>query len=449
MTVSIGAPNRPPVGSDANVTAFEDTPFNGRLPVATDADGDTLTYGLGAPAVHGMVTVNSDGTYTYVPALNFNGTDTFTYTVSDGRSISTYTITITVDPVNDPPSSSDTSISVTEGTSVSGNLPPATDPEGQPISYGLGNGPQHGTVTINPDGTYTYIPSVGYNGTDSFTFTISDGTNTATYTVAITVDPVEGPDEPRPPLEVDPASPVTAEPTDPWQPPSVSDSISAGSSSPISSIMDNLNGIADLTAQGPIVNVVNSIRSLNGIGYLPEEGAVIYAARQMDEWVESGRIIDDLTAGFFKGGSNIHLAREGAESTWFQIDTMVYKDYLYIMPSSDGDVENASFGVTLADGRPLPDWLKPTRQGLVIGRPPAGLEFIDLRIHGNSSDGVISDTIRIDLNTGAILDHVSDRRSDLGPGLFSDHLLAAADLPGDDVSMLGHALQRWSELPDR
>ncbi len=128
---------------------------------------------------------------------------------------------------------------------------------------------------------------------------------------------------------------------------------------------------------------------------------------------------------------------------------MVAMNYLYIMPSSEGGVEDAAFGITLADGKPLPDWLKPTRQGLVIGRPPAGLEFIDLRIHGNSADGVISDTIRIDLHTGAILDHVSDRRSDLGPGLFSDHLMAAADLHGDDISMLGDALRRWNELPDR
>lgn len=129
--------------------------------------------------------------------------------------------------------------------------------------------------------------------------------------------------------------------------------------------------------------------------------------------------------------------------------SLVEMNYLYIIPSSQGEVENAAFGVTLADGRPLPDWLKPTRQGLVIGRPPAGLEFIDLRIHGSSSDGTISDTIRIDLHTGAILDHVSDRRTDIGPGFFSDHLLAATDLYGDDISMLGQALQRWNDLPDR
>ncbi len=124
-------------------------------------------------------------------------------------------------------------------------------------------------------------------------------------------------------------------------------------------------------------------------------------------------------------------------------------NYLYIMPSSAGNVENATFGVTMADGKPLPDWLKLTRQGLVIGRPPAGLQSIDLRIHGNSSDGVISDTMRIDLHTGTILDHVSDRRTDLGPGMFTDNLFAAADLHGEDVSVLSQALSSWVELPQR
>ncbi|WJH42182.1 Ig-like domain-containing protein [Aliirhizobium terrae] len=449
VTVSVGAANQPPVGADANVVAFEDTPLNGRLPVATDADGDALTYGLGAQAVHGTVTVNRDGTYTYVPTLNYNGTDTFIYTVSDGRSTSTYTVTITVDPVNDPPVGSDTSVSVPEGETITGALPPATDPEGQPIVYGLGTGPRHGTVTINPDGTYTYTPADGYSGSDSFTYTISDGTSVATYTVSITIDPAEPPEEPRPPLEVDPPPPITAEPTDPGQPPSTYDGIPAGSPSPISSIMDDLDGIADLTAQGPIVNVVNSIRSLNGMGYLPEQGAVLYVASQIGDWKESGYIIDELTAGFFKGGSNIHLAREGAESTWFQIDTMVYNDYLYIMPSSQGGVEEASFGVTLADGSPLPDWLKPTRQGLVIGRPPVGLQFIDLRIYGTSSDGVISDTIRIDLHTGAVIDHVSDQRTEYAPTLFSDSLLASMPMDMEDgsFSALARALEQWNEAP--
>ncbi|MBD9387908.1 tandem-95 repeat protein [Agrobacterium sp. AGB01] len=445
VSVTVSAVNDAPIGRDDLVSVNENAIYNGRLPTATDPDGDTVFYGLGSQANNGFVTINPDGTYTYTPNENFNGTDTFTYTVSDGQLERTYTVTVLVNTPNEPPVSSDTSISVTEGTVISGNLPAATDPEGQPITYGLGSGPQHGTVTINADGTYSYTPASGYNGADSFTFTISDGVNTVTYTVTVNVLEAGGP---RPPLEVDPPAPISAEPTDPWQPPSVSESIPSGSAL-TDSIMEDLNGIADLTAQGPILNVVNSIRSLNGIGSLPDQGAILHAVRQIGDWQASDRIIDEIAAGFFKGGSNIHLSGEGNESTWFQVDTMFYKDYLYIMPSSAGNVENANFGVTLADGKPLPDWLKPTRQGLVIGRPPAGLPSIDLRIYGNSADGVISDTMRIDLHTGTILDHVSDRRTDLGPAMFSDHLFAAANLHGDDISVLSQALESWNELPQR
>ncbi len=451
VTISVGAANRPPVGSDTRITVTEDTRFTGRLPVATDADGDDLAYGIGARPVHGTVTINENGTYAYVPARNFSGVDTFTYTVSDGKAVSTYTVTVVVDPVNDAPVASDTKISVTEGTSSTGRLPPAIDAEGDPITYGLGRGAQHGSVTVNPDGSYRYTPDSGYSGSDTFTYTVSDGSGSSIYTVTVTVDPAEPATPPRPPLEIDPPTPIPTEPTVSWTPMSPSQAVSAGS--PLSSdITSGLNGIADLTAQGPIVNVVNSIRSLNGMGWLPDRGAVVHVAGQIGEWQESGRIIDEVTAGFFKGGSNIHLARGNGETTWFQIDTMVYNDYLYIMPSSDGGVENASFGVTLADGSPLPVWLKPTRQGLVVGRPPAGLPFIDLRIHGSSQDGVISDTVRIDLHTGAVLDHVSDRRSELDPGqgLFSDHLYAAAN-GGEEggLSMLAYALENWSELLER
>lgn len=445
VTVTVSPVNDAPVGRDDLVSIDENTPYNGQLPAATDPDGDGVFYSLGNQASNGVVTVNSDGSYIYVPNADFNGTDRFTYSVSDGILETTYTVTILVNTPNEPPVSSDTSISVNEGGTITGILPPATDPEGQPIVYGLGSGPQYGTVIINADGTYSYRPADGYNGVDSFTFTISDGRNIVAYTVTISVIPVEQPEEPRPPLEIDQPATISAEPTDPWQPSSQgSETILAGS--PLTaSIMKDLNGIADITAQGPIVNVVNSIRSLNGIGSLPEEGAVIHVARQIGDWQTSDRIIDKIATGFFKGGSNIHLSGEGAESTWFQVDTMVYKDYLYIMPSSAGNVENATFGVTMADGKPLPGWLKLTRQGLVIGRPPAGLQSIDLRIHGNSSDGVISDTMRIDLHTGTILDHVSDRETHSDHRMFTDSLVA--NLDRDDVSALSRVLDTWSEFP--
>src|SRR5262249_32929182 len=70
----------------------------------SDADGTNLVAVLIANAQHGNVVLNSDGTYTYTPVQNFNGTDSFTYIASDGLGISNVaTVAITVHPVNDPP----------------------------------------------------------------------------------------------------------------------------------------------------------------------------------------------------------------------------------------------------------------------------------------------------------------------------------------------------------
>ncbi|MEX8498114.1 tandem-95 repeat protein [Leptothrix ochracea] len=98
-----GNPNFDPATGNYNLTIPEDTTVNGRV-VATDPDGDAVSYFTGSNPGHGAVSVNPDGTWTYTPAANFNGTDSFTVVASDGRGgQSTSTITIGVTPVNDPP----------------------------------------------------------------------------------------------------------------------------------------------------------------------------------------------------------------------------------------------------------------------------------------------------------------------------------------------------------
>lgn len=187
VSVEVTPVNDAPQGGDLSVTATEDTPLSGHLPVATDAEGSRLTYRLAAGPVHGLVRVNADGTFSYTPDHNFNGTDVFTYAVSDGTDTSTYTVTVTVDPVNDAPVGSNLSISVREGAGASGTLPPAIDPEGDTVSYGLGTQAGHGTAIVNADGTYTYTPAAGYSGADSFTYTVGDGSAATTYTVTVSV----------------------------------------------------------------------------------------------------------------------------------------------------------------------------------------------------------------------------------------------------------------------
>ena len=129
-----------------------------------------------------------DGTYTYTPTLNFNGTDSFTFTASDGTiGSNTATVTLTVTAVNDAPVAQNGSANGNEDTPINGTLV-ATDVESLTLTYVLGTQAANGTVVVNTDGTYTYTPNLNFNGTDSFTFTASDGTigsNTATVTLTV------------------------------------------------------------------------------------------------------------------------------------------------------------------------------------------------------------------------------------------------------------------------
>jgi VCBS repeat-containing protein len=104
--ITINAVNHAPVSADGSTSTDEDTPLVGAsLPGATDADSDPVTYSLGAThAQHGTLTVHADGTFDYAPAANYNGTDTFSFVVSDGSAQNEYTFTVTVNPTNDPPS---------------------------------------------------------------------------------------------------------------------------------------------------------------------------------------------------------------------------------------------------------------------------------------------------------------------------------------------------------
>ncbi|MCD8566824.1 MAG: retention module-containing protein [Geovibrio sp.] len=92
---------------------------------------------------------------------------------------------------NTDPVAADDAIIMDEDGVFSGQLPAATDMDGDNVTYSVGTPPVNGILVINPDGSYTYTPNPNYNGPDNFTYVINDGKGgTATYTVEITVNPV-------------------------------------------------------------------------------------------------------------------------------------------------------------------------------------------------------------------------------------------------------------------
>jgi gliding motility-associated-like protein len=148
---------------------------------------------------NGIVVINSDGTVTYTPNPDFNGEDTFDYTVTvtntDGStSTEAATVTVTVLPVGDI---QDDTTSTNEDTAVT---IPVLDNDGFDSSSAVEitavTDPSNGIVVINSDGTVTYTPNPDFNGEDTFDYTVTvtntDGsTSTETATVTVTVTPVD------------------------------------------------------------------------------------------------------------------------------------------------------------------------------------------------------------------------------------------------------------------
>jgi hypothetical protein len=121
---------------------------------------------------------------TYTPNLNFNGSDSFTFKVSDGRLDSDVAmVSITVTAVNDTPTANLQSVSTAEGTAVTITLT-GSDLEGTPLTFMIVTPPTHGTLSAITDtsctagtctATVTFTPDVGFTGLDSFAFMVSEG----------------------------------------------------------------------------------------------------------------------------------------------------------------------------------------------------------------------------------------------------------------------------------
>ncbi|MDW5416093.1 retention module-containing protein, partial [Iodobacter sp. CM08] len=193
VDVTVDPVNDAPVGTNQSITTPEDTPITGKL-IASDKDGDTLTFAPKDQPTHGSVVVNPDGSYVYTPATDYNGKDSFTVTVNDGKGgTATIVVDITVDPVNDAPVGTNQSITTPEDTPITGKLI-ASDKDGDTLTFAPKDQPTHGSVVVNPDGSYVYTPATDYNGKDSFTVTVNDGKGgTAIITVDVGVTPVEDP----------------------------------------------------------------------------------------------------------------------------------------------------------------------------------------------------------------------------------------------------------------
>jgi VCBS repeat-containing protein len=202
VTVTLGVFNTTPAASDDSATTLHDTATGGNLlDNDSDANGHALTAARVGDVVNGTVSLSADGSWTYSPNPGFVGTDSFTYRASDGAATSNLaTVTITVR--NTDPVAGDDAYSVHHAdvltVSAPGVLADDSDPDSDPISPTLVGDVAHGSLAFGTDGDFAYDPEPGFTGTDSFTYTVTDGiatSNLATVTITVrNTDPVAGDD---------------------------------------------------------------------------------------------------------------------------------------------------------------------------------------------------------------------------------------------------------------
>ena len=216
VTITVNPVNDPPVANPDNYTTPEDQPLSVAAPGVLTNDNDEEDNALTAQLVSqpaagtGTVTLNANGSFTYTPPLNFFGSASFTYRAVDNgtppaQSAPPTTVTITVTGVNDPPVANDDSYLVDEDTALSVNaangvLANDADPDGGTLTAVLDDDVSNGTLQLFANGRFTYTPSTGFSGIDTFTYHADDGTDpsniaTVTITVAEVNDaPIANPD---------------------------------------------------------------------------------------------------------------------------------------------------------------------------------------------------------------------------------------------------------------
>ena len=188
VTLTINAVNDAPVAQDGSASGDEDTTITGTV-TASDVDGPSLTYAVVAQAGHGTVTLNQDGSFSYAPDGDYIGSDSFTFRANDGIARQQGRDRQPDDHRQRPAGRADGAASGDEDTTITGAMM-ASDVDSASLTAILVAQAGHGTVTLNPDGSFSYTPDGEYIGSDSFTFRVNDGSRDSNVaTVNLTIMP--------------------------------------------------------------------------------------------------------------------------------------------------------------------------------------------------------------------------------------------------------------------
>jgi hypothetical protein len=192
VVVTVTAVNdAPTLAPIPNVATNEDTASSPIALTVGDVDSPTASLILSGtadpvlvdPAGFEFSGTGANRTLVITPKPDASGTAQITITVSDGSATASRTFILTVNAVNDGPTAPAQSFNATEDTAFDGSLT-GTDVDGDQPTFALATQATNGSVTVNADGTFDYMPNPDFAGTDSFTFTVSDGQATSTPVTA-------------------------------------------------------------------------------------------------------------------------------------------------------------------------------------------------------------------------------------------------------------------------
>jgi VCBS repeat-containing protein len=186
LTITVEPVNDVPNFELEKYSVDEDTSYTGQL-YATDIEQHDIIFGVViGSAFQGEVIITTDGQFTFTPDQDFFGFASFDAQVIDSaQGIRQQTIAILVNPVDDSPVFDELTVAVNHNGEVSDNLP-TQDIDGDVLEYTLAEDVTNGSLTFN-NGEYSYSPNSGFSGSDSFSFEVTDGSNTVTSTILFSV----------------------------------------------------------------------------------------------------------------------------------------------------------------------------------------------------------------------------------------------------------------------
>ena len=208
VTINVLPINDAPIATNDHFTISEDFPLatmlgiNDLIANDTDIENDPITVNT-TPVTNvsdGTLVLNSDGSFLYTPDENYNGVVSFSYEISDGNGGTDIgQVTISVLSVNDAPLTRNDAIRLQEDATFTATLGTNdvlandSDIENNPISVDTTPAtlPVYGSVVLGTDGVFQYTPQADFFGVDTFTYSVSDGSDQSLGTVEIVVDPVQ------------------------------------------------------------------------------------------------------------------------------------------------------------------------------------------------------------------------------------------------------------------